>query len=99
MTEAEAITASSTTFLRTALQLPLSADKTLIPHAHIGKARGLGDDIGMRHSPDKCDHHRRRVVKGQGGLDLPEDVRQTKRKRSRRDDKPIHRPALRHASA
>jgi hypothetical protein len=99
VTEAEAITASSTTFLRTALQLPLSADKTLIPHAPIGKARGLGDDIGMRHSPDQCDHHRRRVVKGQGGLDLPEDVRQTKRTRSLRDAKPRPRPALRNDSA
>jgi hypothetical protein len=99
VTAADAITASSTTFLRTALPLTLCADKPLIPPAPIGKARGLGDDIGMMHSPDQCDHPRRRVVKGQGGLDRPEDVRQTKRTRALRAAKPRQRPALRNDSA
>jgi hypothetical protein len=68
-------------------------------HAHTGKARFLGYAIGIRHSPDKFDHHRRRVVCGKVGLYIPEDVMQTKRKRYLRDGKPIHRPALRNESA
>ena len=67
-------------------------------HAHTGKARFLGYEIGIMHSPDKFDHHRRRVVNGKVGLYIPEDVMQTKRKRYLRDGKPIHRPELRNDS-
>ena len=98
VTEAEEIKARITTFLSTELQLTLSAEKTLITHAHTGKARFLGYDIGIMHSPDKFDHHRRRVVNGKVGLYIPEDVMQTKRKRYLRDEKPIHRPELRNDS-
>jgi hypothetical protein len=98
VTEAEAIKASITTFLSTARTLTFSAEKTLIPPAHTGKARFLGYAIGVMNSPDECDHHRRRVVKGTVGLDIPEDVMQTKRKRYLRDGKPSHRPALRNDS-
>jgi len=98
VTEAEEIKARLTTFLRTELQLTLSAGKTLITHAHTGKARFLGYEIGVMNSPDKFDHHRRRVVNGKVGLYIPEDVMQTKRKRYLRDEKPIHRPELRNDS-
>jgi Type II intron maturase len=98
VTEAEEIKVRITTFLRTALKLTLSAEKTLITHAHTGKARFLGYAIGVMPSPDKFAHHRRRVVNGQVALSIPEDVMQTKRKRYLRDDKPIHRPALRNDS-
>ena len=98
VTEAEEIKARITTFLRTALKLTLSAEKTLITHAHTGKARFLGYEIGVMNSPDKFDHHRRRVVNGKVGLYIPEDVMQTKRKRYLRDGKPIHRPELRNDS-
>lgn len=98
VTEAEEIKARLTTFLTTELQLTLSAEKTLITHAHTGKARFLGYEIGVMNSPDKFDHHRRRVVNGKVALYIPEDVMQTKRKRYLRDDKPIHRPELRNDS-
>src|SRR5262252_4857581 len=98
VTEAEEIKARLTTFLSTELQLTLSAEKTLITHAHTGKARFLGYEIGVMNSPDKFDHHRRRVVNGKVALYIPEDVMQTKRKRYLRDDKPIHRPELRNDS-
>jgi group II intron reverse transcriptase/maturase len=98
VTEAEEIKARLTAFLRTELTLTLSAEKTLITHAHTGKARFLGYEIGVMNSPDKFDHHRRRVVNGKVGLYIPEDVMQTKRKRYLRDDKPIHRPELRNDS-
>ncbi len=98
VTEAEDIKARITTFLSTELQLTLSAAKTLMTHAHTGKARFLGYEIGIMNSPDKFDHQRRRVVNGKVGLYIPEDVMQTKRKRYLRDDKPIHRPELRNDS-
>jgi hypothetical protein len=98
MAEAEEIKERITTFLRTELKLTLSAEKTLMTHAHTGKARFLGYEIGIMNSPDKFDHHRRRVVNGKVGLYIPEDVMQTKRKRYLRDGKPIHRPELRNDS-
>src|SRR6266702_3638468 len=94
MAEAEEIKASITTFLRTELKLTLSAEKTLMTHAHTGKARFLGYEIGIMNRSDKFDHQRRRVVNGKVGMYIPEDVMQTKRKRYLRDDKPIHRPEL-----
>ncbi len=74
LTEAEAIKERITTFLRTALKLTLSAAKTLITHAHSGKARFLGYEIGIMHRLDKFDNQRRRVVNGKVGLYIPEDV-------------------------
>jgi hypothetical protein len=43
LTEAEEIKGRITTFLSTALKLTLSAAKTLMTHAHAGKARFLGN--------------------------------------------------------
>src|SRR5207253_10573332 len=81
-------------FLRTELKLTLSAEKTLMTHAHTGKARFLGYEIGIMNRSDKFDNQRRRVVNGKVGMYIPEDVMQTKRKRYLRDEKPIHRPEL-----
>src|ERR687887_2922269 len=81
LVEAHQIKDRIASFLQTELKLTLSAEKTLITHAHTGRARFLGYDIGIMHSPDKFDHHRRRVVNGKVGLYIPEDVMQTKRKR------------------
>src|SRR5262249_43886274 len=94
MTEAQEIKERIATFLRTELQLTLSAEKTLITHANTGKARFLGYEIGIMESQTKFDRLKRRVVNGKVGLYIPEDVMQAKRKRYLRDDKPIHRPEL-----
>src|SRR5205807_7757963 len=49
-------------FLQTELKLPLSAEKTLITHAHTGRARFLGYEIGIMYSATKLDDRFRRSV-------------------------------------
>ncbi|HTD19289.1 MAG TPA: reverse transcriptase domain-containing protein [Ktedonobacteraceae bacterium] len=85
-------------FLQTELKLPLSAEKTLITHAHTGRARFLGYEIGIMYSATKLDDRFRRSVNGAVGMYIPEDVIQAKRKRYLRDGKPIHRPELQNDS-
>jgi len=85
-------------FLQTELKLPLSAEKTLITHAHTGRARFLGYEIGIMYSATKLDDRFRRSVNGAVGMYIPEDVMQAKRKRYLRDGKPIHRPELQNDS-
>ncbi len=85
-------------FLQTELKLPLSAEKTLITHAHTGRARFLGYEIGIMYSSTKLDDRFRRSVNGAVGMYIPEDVIQAKRKRYLRDGKPIHRPELQNDS-
>ena len=46
-------------FLRDELKLELSADKTLITHARTQKARFLGYDIIVQHSPTRPRRQRR----------------------------------------
>ena len=70
MTEAQEIKERIATFLRTELQLTLSAEKTLITHANTGKARFLGYEIGIMESQTKFDRLKRRVVNGKVGLYL-----------------------------
>ena len=94
MAEAKEIKDSITTFLGTALQLTLSADKTLITPANTGRARFLGYAIGIRACQTKFDHLQRRVINGRVGMYRPEDVMQAKRTRYTRDGKPIHRTEL-----
>src|SRR5919109_2397369 len=95
VTEAEEIKARITTFLRTELKLTLSAEKTLITHAHTGRARFLGYEIGIMESQTKLDRTRgTRTVNGKVGMYIPEDVIRAKRKRYLRDGKPIHRSEL-----
>ena len=85
-------------FLQTELKLPLSAEKTLMTHAHTGRARFLGYEIGIMYSATKLDDRFRRSVNGAVGMYIPEDVIQAKRKRYLRDGKPIHRPELQNDS-
>ena len=85
-------------FLQTELNLTLSAEKTLITHAHTGRARFLGYEIGIMYSSTKLDDRFRRSVNGAVGMYIPEDVIQAKRKRYLRDGKPIHRPELQNDS-
>jgi group II intron reverse transcriptase/maturase len=85
-------------FLQTELKLTLSAEKTLMTHAHTGRARFLGYEIGIMYSSTKLDDRFRRSVNGAVGMYIPEDVIQAKRKRYLRDGKPIHRPELQNES-
>ena len=94
MAEAEEIKDRIATFLGTDLKLTLSAEKTLITHAHTGRARFLGYEIGIMEAPTKLDQHRIRSVNGKVGMYIPEDVIQAKRKRYMRDGKAIHRTEL-----
>jgi len=48
--EAHQIKDKIASFLQTALKLTLSAEKTLITHAHTGRARFLGYEIGIMYS-------------------------------------------------
>jgi len=81
-------------FLGAQLHLTLSAEKTLITHASTGRARFLGYEIGTMHSQTKFDKAHRRIVIGQIGLYIPEDVLEQKRKRYLRDGKAYHRAEL-----
>src|SRR6266852_727457 len=95
--EAHQIKDKIASFLQTELKLTLSAEKTLMTHAHTGRARFLGYEIGIMYSATKLDRSRR-SVNGAVGMYIPEDVIQAKRKRYLRDGKPIHRPALQNDS-
>src|SRR6266446_4333704 len=95
--EAHQIKDKIASFLQTELKLTLSAEKTLMTHAHTGRARFLGYEIGIMYSSTKLDRSRR-SVNGAVGMYIPEDVIQAKRKRYLRDGKPIHRPELQNDS-
>ena len=99
MAEATAIKEKSEAFVGPQLPLTLSADKTLIPHAGTGRARCLGDAIGMMNRQTKFDKARRRAVIAKIGLYIPEDVLEKKRKRYLRDGKAPHRAERMHESA
>jgi hypothetical protein len=95
LAEAHQIKDRIASFLTTELKLTLSAEKTLITHAHTGRARFLGYEIGIMESQTKLDRTRRtRTVNGKVGMYIPKDVIQAKRKRYLRDGQPIHRPEL-----
>jgi hypothetical protein len=81
-------------FLGAQLHLTLSAEKTLITHANTGRARFLGYEIGTMHSQTRFDKAQRRIIIGQIGLYIPEDVLEQKRKRYLRDGKAYHRAEL-----
>src|SRR5215831_12099694 len=76
MAEATEIKEKIAAFLRTQLNLTLSADKTLITHASTGRARFLGYEIGTMYCQTKFDKLRKRAVNGKIGLYIPEDVLQ-----------------------
>src|SRR5205085_4643521 len=75
LVEAHQIKERISTFLATELKLTLSAEKTLITHAHTGRARFLGYEIGIMECPTKLDRTRgTRTVNGKVGLYIPKDV-------------------------
>jgi group II intron reverse transcriptase/maturase len=86
--EAEQIRDMLAAFLRRELRLELSADKTLITHGRTQKARFLGYDIIVQHSPS------RPRVNGRIGLRVPPDVVTAKQAPYRRHGTPWHRPHL-----
>jgi len=92
--EATAIKEKIAAFLATQLHRTLSAEKTLITHAHTSRARFLGDDIGTMNSQTTCDKRRQRTVRTTIGLYVPEDVLQKKRQRYVRNGQAIHRVEL-----
>ena len=74
MAEATEIKEKIAAFLETQLHLTLSAEKTLITHAHTSRARFLGYEIGTMNSQTKFDKRRQRTVSTKIGLYIPEDV-------------------------
>ena len=86
--EAEQIRDTLAAFLREELKLELSAAKTLITHGRTQKARFLGYDIIVQHSPS------RPRVNGRIGLRVPNDVVTAKQAPYRRHGTPWHRPHL-----
>ena len=72
--EAREIKALLQEFLRKELKLELSEDKTLITHAHTGKARFLGYEINRTYENSKLDRRGWRSVNGGIKLRVPKDV-------------------------
>jgi len=93
MAAATAIKEKIAACLETPLHLTLSAEKTLITHAHTSRARFLGSEIGTMNSQTKFDKRRQRTVRTKIGLYIPEDVWQKKRQRYVRNGKATHRVA------
>jgi hypothetical protein len=90
---AEAIKDELAKFLRNELALELSADKTLITHAHTQAARFLGYEITVQHSNSKVTNGRR-SANGAIALRVPLNVIKAKCAPYRRHGKPWHRPAM-----
>jgi len=72
--EAEEIKQRLRTYLRDELALELSQDKTLITHAHTGRARFLGYDIDVQHDDKQRTCTGQRAVNGAIGLHVPTSV-------------------------
>lgn len=92
--EAEEIKRHLAKFLKTTLNLELSAEKTLITHASSEAARYLGYGISVNQADDQRDYKNRRNVNGQVELRMPVEVITKNRPRYERNGKPIHRPEL-----
>jgi len=87
--EAEDIKRLLKEFLRDALKLELSEEKTLITHARTGAARFLGYAVVTLHDDHK--HARRkRSINGVIGLKVPEDIVREQCRRYMRRGKAIH---------
>jgi group II intron reverse transcriptase/maturase len=91
--EAEQIKRHLAEFLRDALKLELSQEKTLITHARTHGARFLGYDIVTLDADEKHDHRRQRCINGAPGLKVPREVLRAKCARYLRYGKPRHLPA------
>ncbi|AMV24029.1 Group II intron-encoded protein LtrA [Gemmata sp. SH-PL17] len=95
--EAEAIRDRLSAFLAQELRLELSAEKTLITHAHTEKARFLGYDISVAHCDTKIAANRR-SVNGVVTLRMPPSFVAERSRFYTRDGKPIHRMERTHDS-
>ena len=96
--EAEEIKRASRTFLRDALKLELSAEKTLITHARTGAAKFLGYQIVVQHADDKLDRRGQRQVNETIGLRVPKEVIEQKCALYMRKGKPAQRAEMQHES-
>jgi group II intron reverse transcriptase/maturase len=81
-------------FLQDELKLKLSESKTLITHAHTGRAGFLGYDIVTWHCDDKLDSRGRRTTNANIGLLVPRDVVARKCALYMRRGKSWHRPQM-----
>jgi hypothetical protein len=95
--EAEAIRDRLSAFLAQELRLELSAEKTLITHAHTGKAHFLGYDISVTQCDTKIAANRR-SVNGGIALRMPASFVADRSRFYTRDGKPIHRTERTHDS-
>jgi Type II intron maturase len=86
--EAEQIKQQLEGFLRDALKLELSREKTLITHARTEAARFLGYEIVTLDADEKHDHRGQRCINGAPGLKVPVDVIRAKCSRHTRRGKP-----------
>ncbi|MFJ8257270.1 reverse transcriptase domain-containing protein [Peribacillus asahii] len=89
--EAEEIKRLIGKYVQNELKLELSETKTLITHAHTGKAKFLGYEIHTLHSNSKRARNGRRSINGKIGLRVPLQTIRDKCKPYRRNGKPIHR--------
>jgi group II intron reverse transcriptase/maturase len=86
--EAEQIKQQLEGFLRDALKLELSREKTLITHARTEAARFLGYEIVTLDADEKHDHRGQRCINGAPGLKVPVDVIRAKCSRYTQRGKP-----------
>jgi group II intron reverse transcriptase/maturase len=95
--EAEAIRDRLSAFLAQELRLELSAEKTLVTHAHTEKARFLGYDISVTQCDTKITGNRR-SANGGIALRMPSSFVAARSRFYTRDGKPIHRKERTHDS-
>ncbi len=96
--EAEEIKREIRTFLRDALKLELSEEKTLITHARTSAAKFLGYQIVVQHADDKLDRRGQRQVNETIGLRVPKEVIEQKCALYMRKGKPAQRAEMHHES-
>ncbi len=86
-------------FLRDALKLTLSEEKTLITQARTASARFLGYEVVTQQADDQhCRAQHRRCLNGALGLKIPVEVIRTKCASYMRHGKPTHLAARLHAT-
>jgi group II intron reverse transcriptase/maturase len=90
--EAQDIKRQLARFLRDALRLALSDEKTLITHARAERAHFLGFELQTLHADDKHDRRGQRCINGAIGLRVPARVIQATCAQYTRRGKPVHLP-------
>ena len=89
--EAEDIKSQLAIFLREALKLELSEEKTLISHARDETAYFLGHEVHTLHADTQHDHRGQRCINGGIGLRVPIQVIDAHCAKYRKHGKPVHR--------